>query len=627
MTVDHLTIRDVEGERRVTREQLPLRVGTGADCQIRLPGPGGEPLALLDLLDGVPFIQPVSRDATMELNGEPLETSRRLKHGDVLQYFGSRIRLGVARDRVDVDVQLEDSAYVTKPPQLDDAQEQPDDESIAPTAFRRVAETRARTDDGERHPLRYIVGGALALLLLASWLLFTAKSVDFEVSPVEPDSLAIEGGWFRFPIGDRTLLRKGNHTVKVSKQGYYDVSQTFVVGDEPSMTVRLRMRKKPGRLQVATEPAVDAVVTINGSLVGQAPFGPVELEPGQHSVRVESERFLPFEDMVNVAGLDRRDELHVQMVPRWANVSVDSEPPGARIFSGDQEVGITPAVVELLEGVHDITVAKDGFAPWDGDVTAVPNVDQTLPTIALQPADARLQVSTIPRGANITVNGRYRGQSPITLSLSPGVDYQIGMSKAGYGVTTRSVRLESSASDAITVDLSARVGTVTVNVQPGDATVYVDGRARGTGNTVVRLSSAPHKISVKRQGFTDWERTITPRPGYPQTVNVNLRSLEAVRRASVDRNMQTAAGQTMVRVEGGTFSLGASRAEQGRRGERSDPAGDNFGAILDQCTRSHQQAVRAVQAKSRSRVGRAYCARRRQQSGRASFLVGGGAVL
>ena len=99
--------------------------------------------------------------------------------------------------------------------------------------------------------------------------------------------------------------------------------------------------------------------------------------------------------------------------------------------------------------------------------------------------------------------------------------------------TTRSMRLESAASESMTVDLSARVGTVTLSVSPADATVYVDGRARGTGKTTVRLSSAPHRIEVKRQGFLDWSRTVTPRPGYPQTVTAKLRSLEAIARDSV----------------------------------------------------------------------------------------------
>lgn len=565
MSFDNLVIRDVQGEQSFSSAQLPLRVGTGSDCQLRLPGPGGEPIALLDLLDGMPFVQPVGRNASLHINDAPLDTSRRLENGDVLQFFGSKIRVVVSDSRVVLDVRLEDSAYVTQPPVAPEENVSPDEESIAPTAFRRAVETGLARDESRRSPLKMFVGAGLSALLLMSFLLFTSKSVEFEIDPGEPDNFNIDGGWFRLPIGDRVLLRTGNYTVNIEKQGYYDIGQTFVVGDEPSMTVRLRMRKKPGQLILITEPAVDAVVTVDESLVGKAPYGPVELEPGEHSVRVESERFLPFNDFINVTGLDRVETLHVQLTPRWADVEVRSEPSGASVFSGDDELGVTPITVQLIEGSHELTVVKDGFSAWDGNIVAEPNVGQTLPLIRLQAADARLRVNTIPRGANVTVNGRYRGQSPITLSLTPNVDYQIGMSKAGYGVASRSMRLESAASETMTVDMSARVGTVTLMVSPADATVYVDGRARGTGKTTLRLSSAPHRIEVKRQGFLDWSRTVTPRPGYPQTVSANLRSLEAIERDAVAKTVETAAGQVMRRIEGGTFSMGASRAESGRR--------------------------------------------------------------
>ena len=565
LSFEDLVIRDVEGERRVGRDELPLRVGTGGECQIRLPGPGGEPVALLDLLDGQPFVQPVGRDTALRINDSALDASRRLVDGDILQFYGSEIRVNIEDSGVAIEIRLEDSAYVTKPPQQDDAGDRSDDESIAPTAFRRAAETSAQSLLPNRSPLKFIVGAALIVLLSMSFLLFTSKSIDFEIDPGDPDGFSIAGGWFRLPVGDRVLLRKGNYTVNVEKDGYYDIGQTFVVGDEPSMTVRLRMRKKPGKMLVVTEPVVDAVVTVDESLVGQAPYGPIELEPGAHSVRVESERFLPFADVVDVTGLDHLEQLHIQLTPRWAEVDVRSEPTGATIFSGDEVVGVTPATIQLLEGTHELTISKDGFSAWDGNVTAEPNVGQILPTVTLLPADARLLVNTIPRGANVTVNGRYRGQSPLTLSLSPNINYQIGMSKAGYGVTSRNMRLQSAASESITVDLSARVGTVTLTVEPADATVYVDGRARGTGDTIVRLSSAPHRIEVKRRGFNDWTRTVTPRPGYPQILTVRLRSHAAIVRDSVARTQQTAGGQTMRRIDGGTFSMGASRAENGRR--------------------------------------------------------------
>jgi formylglycine-generating enzyme required for sulfatase activity len=562
----NLFIRDVEGERQIDAERLPIRVGTGSNCELRLPGPGTAPVMMLDVLDDVPFVQPVGRDESMAINGEPLSASRRLQDGDELRYFGSRIVVHLDAARLVLEVRLEDSAYVTKPPEFGDTGDQPAEETIAPTAFRRAAETpTASTEKSGHGTLRWVIGTALAVLVVVSYLLFTAKSVKFEVTPGGPDSFSVSGGWFRMPLGDRVLLRNGSYTVQVSQQGYYDVTRNFDVGDEQNVIIDIEMRKLPGHVTVVTNPPTEAVVAINESEIGTAPFGPLELLPGEHSVSVRAERFLPYSGVINVPGLGRHEQLSVQLVPRWSEVAIDSEPRGARIYAGEEQVGETPATIELMEGTHQISVVRDGYSAWDGTVVAEPNTDKSLALIRLQPANARLLVNSIPRGANVTVNGRYRGQSPITLDLAPDINYEIGLSKAGYGITSRKVRLEAAASDSITVDLSARTGTLTVNVQPADATVYVDGQARGTGNATLRLSSAPHRIEVRKAGYESWSRTVTPRPGYPQTLSARLRSLEEIERQSVALERKTAAGQVLRLVEPGTFTLGSSRSEQGRR--------------------------------------------------------------
>jgi formylglycine-generating enzyme required for sulfatase activity len=565
LSFDHLIIRDVEGERRIDESSLPLRVGTGGDCGLRLPGPGGGPVVLLDLLDGAPFVQPVGRDAAMQINSEPLLTSRRLEVGDQLEFFGSRIHISAANGQLLLEVHLEDSAYVTQPPQLDSVPGDSDDEEIAPTAFQRASQTQASLDDSQQSPLKIIVGIGLGLLLITSYLLFSSKSVQFDIEPADPDSVQISGGWFRFPIGDRTLLRTGEHTLNIEKQGYYDVSQAFTVGEEASMRLQVEMRRLPGRLTVATEHLIDALVTIDSTMVGKAPYGPLELQPGEHSISVQADRYLPFEDVVDMQGLGRAETLAVQLVPRWSEVTISSEPAGAAILSANEQVGETPATIQLLEGKHQISVVRDGFAAWDGAVTARPNVPQSLPMINLQPANAKLQVSTIPRAANVTVDGRYRGQSPISLSLSPGVNYVIGLSKAGYGSTRRQVRLDAAASDSITVDLSARTGRVTVNILPADATIYVDGRARGTGSSTFNLSSVPHRIQVKKDGYENWTRAVTPRPGYPQTLSARLRSQEEIERSKIALTQKTSSEQILRRIEPGTFTMGSSRADPGRR--------------------------------------------------------------
>jgi formylglycine-generating enzyme required for sulfatase activity len=562
---DSVIVRDAEGERRLTPDQLPIRLGTGNDCEIRLPGPGNAPVAAVDDLDGEPFVQPLGRNAALNLNGKVLKTAQRLAAGDELEFFGTRIVVGEQAGSMSLQVLLEDSAYVTKPPELPASDDAAGDETIAPLAFRRAAEVTAAATISKPHRWQYFVGAGMAILVVLSWLLFSSRSIQFDVRPGGADEFSISGGWFRLPIGDRILMREGSYTVHVGKLGYYDVSQELLVDETPSRTVVIELRKLPGKLTVYADSVADAVVTVNDTKVGQSPFGPLELEPGTHSISVSADRYLPFADRLQVPGLGRHQYYHVQLVPQWANVDISSEPSGATVFEGQKKVGVTPLRLELMEGTHMLSVVADGFKAWDGSIETVSNRDQVLPVIQLEPANAQLQVNSIPRGANVTVNGRYRGQSPITLALSPGIDYQIGLSKAGYGATERRIRLKAAASESITIDLSARVGKVTLTIIPPEATVYVDGTARGAGSMTMNLSSAPHQLEVRREGYQSFSRSITPRPGYPQSIQIRLLSDAEVLARGTANAVTTSDGQAMRRIEPGGFMMGTSRREQGRR--------------------------------------------------------------
>lgn len=82
---------------------------------------------------------------------------------------------------------------------------------------------------------------------------------------------------------------------------------------------------------------------------------------------------------------------------------------------------------------------------------------------------------------------------------------------------------------------------------------------------VLNLSSAPHKLEVKKDGYQSFARTITPRPGYPQTIQVRLLTDAEVVARSKSNTVQTSVGQELRRIEPGSFVMGTSRREQGRR--------------------------------------------------------------
>jgi len=73
---------------------------------------------------------------------------------------------------------------------------------------------------------------------------------------------------------------------------------------------------------------------------------------------------------------------------------------------------------------------------------------------------------------------------------------------------------------------SAGFGTLNLRVQPGDATVQIDGERwdspEGGSRLVVQLAAGPHRIDVRKDGYRPYSTTIQIRPGEPQTINVSL---------------------------------------------------------------------------------------------------------
>ena len=62
---------------------------------------------------------------------------------------------------------------------------------------------------------------------------------------------------------------------------------------------------------------------------------------------------------------------------------------------------------------------------------------------------------------------------------------------------TRSVRNPSKKAKAELYAGTGALGAEAIS-RGADAVVYVDGRARGTGNTTLNLSSSPKRIEVKK---------------------------------------------------------------------------------------------------------------------------------
>lgn len=412
-------------------------------------------------------------------------------------------------------------------------------------------------------PRNILIGLALLICAGAAWFIVTGKAVYIHTEPPQAE-IAIEGGW-QLKLADRFLLRQGDYRLRISAPGYHALEQTLAVGEQQNQQYTYSLEKLPGHLQIALTPAVAAEVWLNGTLRGQAPGTLSGLAPGDYTLRLVADRFLPYESTVTIEGLDRTLSLSAELAPAWGNVRLETLPAGAEVYVDDEPAGQTPLTAELLQGEHTLRIKLPGHKDWRKTLRVVAGEDQALTGIRLEPADAVVQIVTRPAGAGVTVDGEYKGVAPLEVALTPGRAATIRLFSQGFEAAVQTVTARSGDQRTLQIELKPEIAEVQIVADPPDAELYIDGTPYGPANRSVQLSTRQHTVEIRKAGHVDYKTTITPRPGIAQQINARLKTVDQARREAIRPVVQSPGGQTLRLFEGGSITMGASRREPGRR--------------------------------------------------------------
>lgn len=409
----------------------------------------------------------------------------------------------------------------------------------------------------------WTVGGLLALVLLAIlWFVFSARSVHINVAP-QAQTQSFDSSRFQFQLGDRYLTLPGEATVVATLDGYYPLREVVTVDDQSNQMFNFTLQKKPGFLTIE----FDRDVRDPRIEVGEVVFDGLraELEPGEYALSIVAPRYAPFSQAVEIEGGEVEQSLLVSLVPDWADVTFESMPVGAQIVVDGDVLGTTPGTVEILAGVHDVRLQAPGHKAWRRPVRAIANVPQRYDGIVLEKADGLLSIGSTPSAASVSVDGRYRGQTPLDLRLPPAKTYAISVSRSGYETATRRVTVREDRDVALNLSLNERFGAVVFDLEPANAQVFVDGVEQTLTKDGLNLAAVNQSIEIRAPGFVSQTREIVPNPAYAQTVTAKLITLEKAREAALKRSLTTGDGQTLVLMRPFPFQMGSSRRERGRR--------------------------------------------------------------
>jgi hypothetical protein len=176
--------------------------------------------------------------------------------------------------------------------------------------------------------------------------------------------------------------------------------------------------------------------------------------------------------------------------------------------------GTTPTILTNLEpGQHIIQLRADAYRPFRTTASVTPgDTLRITPTLAPLPATIRLRA--VPYGS-ITIDDMTRLENSdvaLTDSLAPGT-YRL---RATYRDLswTHTVTLAPGEGYRRVVDFTQTISLgITTQTTEGErlsnAEVFVDGEARGYTPLQLTLRVGDHTVTVRKDGYTPVERSIT----------------------------------------------------------------------------------------------------------------------
>jgi serine/threonine protein kinase len=166
------------------------------------------------------------------------------------------------------------------------------------------------------------------------------------------------------------------------------------------------------------------------------------------------------------------------------------------------------------------------------------------PATAPAPVSGRLTVRSTPSGAAVTINGRVRGRTPLTMEKLPFRSYSVSVAQPGFLPARDSVSLTAAApSRTVTMQLERRAapartpaaparatreaaagpGSLFIDSLPKGARVFVDGKPFGvTPVRVPDLPSGAHVVRLELPDHRPWTTTARVRAGAQERVSGSL---------------------------------------------------------------------------------------------------------
>ena len=291
---------------------------------------------------------------------------------------------------------------------------------------------------------------AIGLVFLVGYFLFylfTSKAVEINTIPADA-KVSVSGGFFpHLKISGRFLLRPGEYRADYSRSGYFSNSLDIEINEESSQVIDIKLKKTPGIVRFITQPDVVYELYLEGKF---SPFICEDMEMYQEECRKR--------------GFS---------------------------FGGPLE-----------PGTRDVELRFEKYFPIKEQLIINGMGEEQEFIFDLKPAWADVEINTKPSEAEIFIDGKNIGLTPLDLDIMEG-QHTLEIKKNGFKDFTTEIAVKAKENIVLELfNLSLLDSKINIISNPKEASVNINSIYRGL--TPLELELEPlvsHTISLAKPGF------------------------------------------------------------------------------------------------------------------------------
>jgi hypothetical protein len=274
--------------------------------------------------------------------------------------------------------------------------------------------------------------------------------VDYHCGYVTPDDFAATpNAW---------------HTVTVSMPGYQTWSDSVYLDNYGTTVVNANLDPNPPAFGYLDITSFGADIYVDGVSMGNGDQK-MPLSPGGHTLLLKKAGYYDHEEYFTITA-DSTTTLAPGMTPYpqsspYGDIQVQSVPPGAAVtVNGDYKGTTYPNdpvyVTQLAPGSYTVSLSMADYQTYTETVAVQANAVKTItaPMVPVTPGPSpdttgQLTVGSIPSGASVYLDSKYRGVTPMVLADIPVGSHTIVLRQNGYQDWTSSVAVTGGGYEAV----------------------------------------------------------------------------------------------------------------------------------------------------------------------------------